>query len=123
MALISRLAALLSVASALAFAESWSGSLVDSKCYAAEERNTRENGLTSVDRDRSSEIAYCSPNVKTQSFAIVLNDGASWKLDSSGNAKAAMLVQKTGKKSAYVVNVTGAANHGMVNVSSISMAQ
>lgn len=118
-----RYAALLCLASSLSFAGSWSGFLVDSKCFDDLEQNTRNNGLNSVDKDKDSEVAYCSPTAKTESFAVVLRDGESLKLDSGGNTKAAALVRKMGKKSKVPVEVIGEKSGETVNVASISAAQ
>jgi hypothetical protein len=94
MKLTMRMAALLCWSAALSLAGSWSGSLVDSKCYASEEHNVNPTDtLTYVDRDGNLEIRYCSPNKKTKSFTLVLPDG-SLNLDLAGNSKAAELVAK-----------------------------
>jgi hypothetical protein len=75
--LMLRLAAFLSLSSALSFAGSW---------------------LTQVDRDKNLEIRYCSPSTKTKFFEVIQPDGMSFNFDSAGNAKAVELVRKTGKK-------------------------
>jgi hypothetical protein len=119
-----RMAALLCWSAALSLAGSWSGSLVDSKCYASEERNVNPTDtLTYVDRDGNLEIRYCSPNKKTKSFAIVLSDGLSVSLDMDGNAKAAELVRKTGKRSPLYVAIRGEMVGKMIRVDSISTAK
>lgn len=120
-----RVVALFCLSSPLGFAESWSGALVDSKCYGYMERNVNPTDtLTYVDRDKNSEIRYCSANAKTKSFAVVLQDGLNVNLDNAGNAKAAELVRNTGKKSLFVVTVTGElSKRNMVKVDSILMAR
>jgi len=123
MTLTIRLAALFCLASALSFAESWSGVLVDSRCYDSMQRNVNPTDtLTNVDRDMNQQIRYCSPNAKTKSFAVVLPEGMSLRLDSAGNAEAAQLVRKAGKKSRFVVAVTGTITKGTVKVDSILLA-
>jgi hypothetical protein len=98
--------------------------LVDSKCYDAEQRNVNPTDtLTNVDRDGNREVRYCSPDLKTKSFAVVQSDGPSLQLDSAGNAKAAELVRKTGKKSRLNVAVTGEISRSTITVDSISMAR
>src|ERR1700733_6465989 len=100
MLFITRVTVLLCSSALLSLAESWSGSLVDSKCYAAEERNVNPTDtLTCVDRDGNREIRYCAPSAKTKLFAIVPSVGPAVRLDPTGNAKAAELVRLTGKKS------------------------
>jgi hypothetical protein len=124
MALSMRLAALLCLSSVFSFAGSWSGTLVDSKCYDSEELNVNPTDTsTSVDRDKNLEIRYCSPSAKTKSFTVVQHDGLSFKLDSAGNTKAAELVRKTGGKSLFTVAVTGELNRNTIKVDSISVAR
>jgi hypothetical protein len=123
-ALTTRLATLFCLSSALGFAATWTGDLVDSKCYASEERNVNPTDtLTHVDRDGNREIRYCSPRAKTKSFAVVQADGTIYTLDSAGNAKAAELVRAIGKQSRFVVAVTGALSKDTINVDSIAMAK
>ena len=124
MALTMRVVSLLYLLSALCFAETVSGVLVNSKCYAAEERNVNPTDTeTYVDRDRNLEIRYCHPRAKTKSFAVVTPDGESFELDSAGNAKAIELVRKTGKKSVYEVAVTGGMSKHIIQVESIALAK
>jgi hypothetical protein len=124
MALATRLAVLLFLSLALSFAGSWSGALVDSKCYDAEQRNVNPTDtLTNVDRDGNLQIRYCSPSPKTKSFAVVQSDGPSLKLDSAGNAKATELVRKSGRKSQLNVAVTGEMSGNAIKVDSIAIAR
>jgi len=121
---LTRLAAFMFLSSALCFAGSWSGTLVDSKCFDAEERNVNPTDtLTFVDRDGNREIRYCSPSAKTKIFAIVPPVGPSLKLDSSGNAKAAELVRKAGRKSRLDIAVTGEMKQNTIQVDSISIVR
>ena len=124
MTLATRVAALFCLASELGFAGNWSGWLVDSKCYAALERNkSPTDTLNYVDRDKMSEIRYCHPNAKTKSFAVVDQNGLSFSLDGSGNAKAAELVHSAGKKSIGEVIVAGERTRDTVKLDSISIAR
>jgi len=116
-----RLAVLLFLASVPGFAETWTGSLVDSKCFAASERNVNpDDTLTAVDRDQNQEIRYCSPGSKTKSFAIIQADGLSFALDAAGNAKAAAFVRNAGRKTRIAVVVTGELDKRTIKVDSIS---
>jgi hypothetical protein len=124
MTLAMRLAAMFCLSAALSFAGIWTGALVDSKCYANEERNVNPTDtLTQVDRDGNREIRYCSPRAKTKSFAIVQADGTIITLDSAGNAKAADLVRATGKQSRFTVAVTGALSKDTISVESIAVVK
>ena len=61
-----RLATLFCLSTALGFAATWSGWLVDSKCYGSLERNKNPSDtLTYVDRDRGQEVRYCHAKSKT----------------------------------------------------------
>jgi hypothetical protein len=124
MSLATRLAALAFLSSALSFAETWSGALVDARCYLNEERNVNPTDtLTDSDRDTAHEIRYCSPNAKTRSFSLVQREGPSFTLDSAGNAKAAELVRQTGKKSLFLVSISGELRQKSILVDSISVEQ
>lgn len=120
--LATRLAALACLSSALCFAGSWSGALVDSRCWDSQENNTRGTSIY-VDRDGNLEIRLCSPGAKMKSFAVVQQDGLSLKLDAAGNAKAAELIQETGKKAPVTVVITGETSKDTIKVDSISMAR
>lgn len=124
LALSIRIAAVSCLTSALSVAANWSGALVDSKCYAAEERNVNPTDtLTNVDRDRNQEIRYCSASSKTKSFAVVPSDGVGLDLDAAGNGKAAELVRTTGRKPRLEVAVAGELNKQTISVDSISIAR
>jgi len=106
-----------------AFAQPWSGFLVDSDCYDSELRNTNPAGSISyVDRDKDADVRFCAPNAKTKSFAIVDHDGLSFKLDAAGNAKAAAITRQAAKKQYLKVVVTGERRRSRVQVDSISVA-
>ncbi len=115
-----RIAVLFTLPLGLSFGRTWSGSLVDAKCYAAEERNVNPTDTeTFVDRDQMYEIHYCVPKAKTKSFAVVQSDGQSVDLTPETAFKAANLVQKVGKKHRYLVVVTGELVGKAVRVDSI----
>ena len=119
------LGALLWLAPAAGAAGSWSGYLVDSKCYEIEEHNVNPwDTSTYVDRDKDLEVRLCSPNARTKSFAVVVPD--EWKmlgLDPAGNAKAAEFVRNTAKQREYLVTVAGEMGKNIVKVDSISMTE
>ena len=118
-----RLAVLFCLTSGLALAETWSGALVDARCYAAKERNSNPgNEDYNVNRDRDQEIRYCSPGSGTKAFAVVEEDGRSLTLDANGNSKAAELVRTSAKSSPLVVAVGGEWIDHTVKVESISLA-
>lgn len=119
-----RLIAFVCLVAVPSVAGSWTGYLVDSRCYDISEQNVNPwDTLSNVDRDKDLEIRLCSPNAKTRSFAVVQSDWQSVKLDSAGNAKAADLVRKIGKKSEFLVNVTGEKGKATIEVDAISLAK
>ena len=120
MTLTLRLTFLFSLGSVLSFAASWSGALVDSECYATAQRNVSPGHPASHNTSRT--IRTCSPNEKTKSFSVVQH-GEALSLDSNGNEKARELVLKGGKKSAYMVNVTGDLTQDTLKVDTISIKE
>lgn len=119
-----RIVLLIAFGSGLGFGGTWSGALVDAKCYAAEERNVNPtNTLMAVNVDRDAEIRYCHPTPKTTFFAIVDRDGISFTLDQSGNTKAGELVRALGRKTRVEVTVTGQQSKDSIAVESISLAR
>jgi hypothetical protein len=97
---------LFSLASALCFADSWTGKLVDTNC-AEQNQGISQN-----------KAAPCTPTAKTISFGLETGDGKVFKLDAAGNAKAASML-RSGKGDASVT-VSGAMNGETVKVDSIS---
>jgi len=105
-----------------AFAGTWTGALVDAKCYAAQERNVSpRDTLTSIDRDRDYEIRYCRPGAKTTLFAIVDHDGQVLELDPSSSARAEEIAKKVAKPGWVNVTVTGERKTKTIQVDSISL--
>ncbi len=77
-----KLIAAASLFSVMAFAETWTGTLVDASC---------------MDSKKSS--AQCSPTSSTSAFALVLADGKAVKLDDAGNTKAADAIKNNADRS------------------------
>ena len=115
-----RIVALLILAAGLAFADSWSGYLVNSSCYANEQSNTNKDPTT-VDRDMTAEIRQCRPNAKTRHFAVVTNTWNSLKFDDAGNAKAAGLARQS-TSWPVTVTVSGTRTGNTIRVDTISPA-
>ena len=112
----------LAFASVPGFADTWSGALVDSKCFEAEERNISPTStLGYVNRDKDLEIRLCYPKPKTKDFAVVDFDGMLHKLDPAGNAKAAELARTSGRRPRIPVTVIGEMSGKVVKVDSISV--
>ena len=117
-----RLAVLLCLVSMAGFAGNWEGVLVNSECYDALERNVNPfDSALEASRDRNFEVRYCRANARTKSFAVVQPDGQSFKLDSTGNTRAAEIVRKGNQKFIFVVDVNGKVRDHSITVDSISM--
>ena len=106
-----RAIALTSVFTAIAVAETWSGTLVDASCAA--------------DKKSSAE---CAPTSSTSSFALVMADGKAVKLDAGGNTKAADALKNSAdrsanpdKKAAVTAKVTGTLSGDTIQVESIDV--
>lgn len=117
-----RLIALLCLGSASGFGESWSGILVDSKCYESEERNLNPFEIEGA-HDRGMEIRACHPGLRTKLFALVDDEGQIFRLDPVGNAKAAELSRTADKKHAIAVAVTGERSKNTLKVDSIAVVK
>lgn len=107
----------------LGTAGTWSGALVDAKCYASRQTNVNPFETSPGSMDTQSAIRYCPPSAKTKVFAIVQQDGSAFTLDSSRNNKIVKFLQKTGKRSIYVVDVTGAMHRNALTPDLISMSK
>jgi hypothetical protein len=104
------------------FATVWTGPLVDAKCYGSLENNTGPDSPY-VDRDFTGMIRYCSPKVKTTSFAVVQPGGIPLRLDERGNLQAAELVAKTSKNRILIVGVAGEKVHETLKVTKLSLVE
>lgn len=110
-------------ASALCFATTLSGALVDAKCYESVEWNHNVTASTAV-QDLNIDVRLCAPNARTRVFAILPPDGGdSLTLDPASNAKAAELVRHEGRRSPLYVTVAGEINKNTINVKSIIAAK
>jgi hypothetical protein len=105
-----------------AFPAVWTGPLVDAKCYGSLENNTGPDSPY-VDRDFTGMIRYCSPKVKTKSFAVVQSGGIPLRLDEQGNVQAAELVSNASKKRVLIVDVVGEKVHETLKVTKLSLVE
>ena len=102
-------------------AATWTGSLVDAKCYQTIEQNHSPTDTeTYVDRDKDMEIRFCRPKAKTRAFAVVDFNGQSFTLDAAGNLQATELVRNAAKGTRrFSVTVTGEMSKNTVKVDSL----
>jgi hypothetical protein len=110
---------LLCVMAGVAQAGTWSGTLVDARCYQSEINNRNGYDSTAV-RDVGMDVRTCAPRATAKSFAIVLPNGEEFALDAAGNSQAAQLVRKEAGKEALRVKVNGVMGKQTITVSSIA---
>jgi hypothetical protein len=95
-----------SLLSAVAFAESWNGTLVDVMCKG---------------KDLSSHTRKCALGCAKSGFAVVLSDGKFLKLDEGGNAKALAALQSSEKEKDLKVKVNGKLDGETIQVDSLAL--
>jgi hypothetical protein len=119
-----RIITLVVLSSALSFAGTWSGTLVDAKCWGYTENNVGQK-MPYVDTNRNLQVRQCSPKAKTKSFALLTPGGHALALDAAGNATASSELAKAAHRKAPIrVVVTGEQNNKKsIQVSSISAAK
>ncbi len=100
------IAAIAGISAGLALAESFSGKLIDANC--------KPSANPSADQS-----ATCAPTPSTKVFAIQTPDGKVYRLDNSGNMKAAEKIKSDPTKTDATVN--GSLEGQMVKVESIDL--
>ena len=116
-----QLGALVFLMSTASFAAgSWSGYMVDSKCYESTQRNVNAWSTSTVDRNMDLDIQRCAPTQKTKSFGLVGQDWTILKLDPAGNTSAAEFVRSSAKRDMYRVTITGETDRNFLKVDSIA---
>ena len=109
---------LLSIASTLCLAESWTGKLIDATC-AEQGKNTSPNAANG---QSSKDMKACTPKESTTSFAIRTLDGRIIKLDSTGNVLATdtFKANSKGNKGEMVITINGTMTGDTVQVDSVN---
>lgn len=92
--------------SAAAFAESWTGTLVDTMCKG---------------KDLAGHTTKCALSCAKSGFGIVLADGKFVKFDEAGNAKAVAALKATAKESDLKVKISGKLDGETVKVEKIEL--
>ena len=99
-------AALLALFAAAAFAESWTGTVVDVMCKG---------------RDLASHTRQCAVNCAKGGFGLVLQDGKFVKFNETGNSKALALLKTSSKEKDLKAKVTGSLDGEVIQVESIEL--
>jgi len=88
----SKLLITLSMSGILGYAENWNGKLLDASCY--DTSNGGAPATQGVDKKLRENLAKtCAPTATSTAFAFMDSKGKVYKLDSDGNAKAAVAFQ------------------------------
>ena len=91
---------------AAAFAESWTGTVVDVMCKG---------------RDLASHTRQCAVNCAKGGFGLVLQDGKFVKFNETGNSKALALLKTSSKEKDLKAKVTGSLDGEVIQVESIEL--
>src|SRR5438552_7956205 len=89
-----------------AFADSWTGTLVDVMCKG---------------KDLAGHSTKCAVSCAKSGYGLVLSDGKFVKFDESGNAKALATLKSTSKEKDLKAKVSGSLDGDTVKVSSIEL--
>ena len=101
-----KLMAGLVLCSAAAFAETWSGTVVDVMC--------KNNDLANHTRD-------CAISCSRSGYGIVLADGKFIKFDEKGNAKALAALKASSKDKDLKAKVSGTLKDDVIQVDSLAL--
>src|ERR671935_397153 len=96
----------LSLFSAIAFAETWNGTLVDVMCKG---------------KDLASHTTKCALGCAKSGYGLVLSDGKFVKFDEVGNAKALSTLKSTSKEKDLKAKVSGTLDGDTVKVTSLEL--
>ena len=108
---IAKLGVILCVAAGLSYAENWTGKLIDAPCHDRSLQPGQAKG----------QAESCAATSTTTSFAIQTSDGKVYKLDASGNAKAATALRGNPDAKDPSVTVSGSMDGQTVKVDSIDL--
>ena len=107
-------------AAALSYGANWNAKLLDSSCAD----KSAQSSQTTDKKTREKLSQTCAATASTTDFAIMTSDGKIYKLDSSGNSKAASAFKsgafKPDKDGDIHVSVSGNLQGNTVSVDSIS---
>ena len=87
-------------------ASTWSGFLVDSRCWTSRQDNVTMEATT-VARATNADVSFCSPTRDTKRFTVVVHDWRKLRLDPTGNVRAAQVIAKAAEGSSYSATVQG----------------
>jgi hypothetical protein len=110
-----KLGLVLSSFAVLSYGDTWSGKLLDAACL---ERNKQDPDRNST---KTGNPPTCVASKSTGAFALQTSDGKVYKLDPSGNSKAATAVRGNPDNDSPEADVSGAMEGQILKVDSISV--
>lgn len=90
----------------MAFAESWTGTLVDTSCKG---------------KDLASHTKKCTMGCAKSGLGVVLSDGKFVKFDEAGNAKALEALKASSKEADLKTKVTGKLDGDVIKVEKVEI--
>jgi hypothetical protein len=120
--------ALMTALSIASFAADFNGKLMDATCVDQNHSSASKSPASAEPSSASSSKASCDATSATTAFAIEEN-GKTYKLDSTGNTKAAEALKSRADRSAnpgatpqsYTAKVSGKESSGTISVESIDI--
>lgn len=106
--ILRRLAGFLTVSTALVWADSWTGSVVDVMCKG---------------KDLTNHTRQCNLACAKGGYGLVLSDGKFVKFNEAGNARALAVLKASTKEKDLKAKVTGTLDGGVIQVESLELVQ
>jgi hypothetical protein len=94
--------------SALALADSWTGTVIDIMCK---------------DKEPAAHAKACAIKCSESGYGLVLSDGTFLKFDDAGNGKALEALRATEKQKDLKAEVSGTLTDGTIKVESIKIGE
>ena len=112
---IAKLGLVLSGFAVLSYGDTWSGKLLDAACVERSRQNPDRNS------SKTGNPPTCVASTSTGAFALQTSDGKVYKLDATGNSKAATALRGNPDNKSPEADVAGAMEGQILKVDSISV--
>jgi hypothetical protein len=112
---IAKLGLALGVFATISFGDSWSGKLLDARCVERSQQNPDRNSK------KAGDPPTCTASSSTGTFALQTSDGKIYRLDATGNSKAATALRGNPDNKSPEADVAGALEGQILKVDSISV--
>jgi hypothetical protein len=115
MGTLAKLGLVLSSFAVLSYGDTWSGKLLDAACVARNQQNPDRNS------SKTGNPPTCVASPSTGAFALQTSDGKIYKLDATGNSKAATALRGNPDNKSPEADVAGVVQGETLIVDSISV--